>query len=420
MAREVTLAFAATGMKLGCGLGDPAAPAVGAIAQPAAPLLVERVGFDVVVTLQPAWDDLIARAVEPNVFLDPRFAVPLLQHVRCADRPDFLLAREAGAPTPGRLVGLLPVHLPRARWGLARGYSHPQVTSGLPLLDGARGADAFAAMLAWLGRHHPHLAGLLLRDVPVDGGFAKTLAGPALRLLGVRLLGERQRAVLRHRRGLPSGPAPVSLRHRKELRRQRRRLAEAGPLVYRSARSPVEVAAAIERFMALEARGWKGRHGAPLLLEPALATFTRVMTRLMAEGGRCRIDALEVGGAPVAMGIVLTAGPQAYFWKTTYDERFAALSPGVHFALELTQVQEKEAGITSTDSCAIPDHPMIDRVWNGRAVVADLAIALPHRPPASRAFRYALGRETLYRALRRVAKRGWHALRWRVSETRAR
>lgn len=378
-------------------------------------LFVELAGARAMIGFQPAWSDLVTRTLEPNVFLDPAFALPLLQHVRFPRRPQFLLAWEADAPASfGKLVGLLPVHLPRARGRLARGFHHPQVTLGVPLLDRARGAEAFAAIMAWLGHRCPGLAGLVLNAVPLQGAFCRTLADPGLRSLGVHVLDERQRAVLHHHALNADVGALLSPKRRKELRRQRRRLAEAGDLTYRSARSPAEIRCAAERFMALEASGWKGRRGAALLLDPTLATFTRTMTRLMAHEGRCRIDSLEANGKPVAMGLLITAGTRAHFWKTTFDERYAALSPGVHFALDLTQAQAGDADLTLTDSCAVPDHPMIDRIWSGRIAVADLVIALPNRPTGSWGFRRALGLEIARRRLRGFAKAAYRtALRWR-------
>ncbi len=388
-------------------------------------LMVECVAARAMIAFQPAWSDLVGRVGETNVFLDPAFALPLLQHVRFARRPDFLLAWEANGPASfGKLVGLLPVHLPRSG-RLARGFHHPQVTRGLPLLDRERGAEAFAAMLGWLGRHHPSLRGLVLSEVPADGAFHRALAEPALCQAATCILDRRSRAVLHHDAAL-AGQALLSPRRRKELRRQRRRLAEGGEPVYRSARTPAAVRGAAERFMALEASGWKGRRGSALVHDPSLATFTRTMTRLMAFEGRCRIDSLEVGGVPVAMGVLITAGTQAHFWKTTFDERYAPLSPGVHFALDLTEAQLAAAGgagggLTLTDSCAVPDHPMIDRLWSGRVAVCDLLIALPGDAPGGRAFRRAVAFEVLHRRLRRFAKDGYRltrsvakaALRWR-------
>ena len=382
--------------------------------RPLPALFVELVGSRAMIGFQPAWSDLVARALEPNVFLDPAFALPLFQHLRFARRPEFLLVWEADGPaTFGKLLGLLPVHLPR-RGRLARGLRHPQITLGVPLLDRAWGAEGFAAMLAWLASHRPDLAGLVLTAVPGEGAFYRALASPALRHLGVSVLDERRRAILRHDPARPEVAALLSPRRRKELRRQRRRLAEAGDLAYRSARSPAEIRRAAERFMALEASGWKGRRGAPLLHDPTLATFTRTMTRLMAHDNRCRIDSLEVDGRPVAMGILLLAGSRAHFWKTTFDENHAALSPGVHFALDLTQAQDEEPGLTLTDSCAVPDHPMIDRIWGDRMSVADLVITLPHQNPESWTVRFALGRETARRRLRGLLKTAYGtALRWR-------
>ena len=142
----------------------------------------------------------------------------------------------------------------------------------------------------------------------------------------------------------------------------------------------------------------------------------RTMTRLMAHEGRCRIDSLEVDGQPIAMGILITAGSRAHFWKTTFDERHAALSPGVHFALDLTQAQAGEAGLTLTDSCAVPDHPMIDRIWGDRMSIVDLVIALPHRSLEDQTFRRAFGKEVARRRLRGMLKTAYRtALRWRGS-----
>ncbi len=394
----------------------------GARHAPTPALDVEFVQARAMIAFQPAWSDLVARALEPNAFLDPAFALPLLQHVRFAKRPGFLLAWESDGPASfGKLVGLLPMHIPTGLQRLARGFHHPQVTLGTPLLDRERGAEAFAAMVAWLARNHPGLAALVLMAVPTQGGFCQALAGPTLCHLGVRRLDERQRAILQHRRS-PDVPVPLSPRRRKELRRQRRRLADEGALVYRSARSPAEIRRAAEQFMALEASGWKGRRGSALLHDPTLATFTRTMTRLMAHEGRCRIDSLEVGGRPVAMGILVTAGSQAYFWKTSFDERRAAQSPGVQFALDLTRAQAVEPGLTSTDSCAVPDHPMIDRIWTDRIGVADLVITLPHRAHESRAVQRALGLERLRRGVRQIGKRAYLRLRsaaprWRGGDT---
>ena len=53
----------------------------------------------------------------------------------------------------------------------------------------------------------------------------------------------------------------IDRKKRKELRRQRNRLADRGSVSTHVASSPSAVASALDDFFALEARGWKGRAG---------------------------------------------------------------------------------------------------------------------------------------------------------------
>ena len=99
------------------------------------------------------------------------------------------------------------------------------------------------------------------------------------------------------------------------------------------------------------------------------------MHLLLAAEGRCRIDSLELDGQPIAMGVTIISGRTAALWKIAYDETQAAASPGVQFVLEYTRRQVEDDAIDVTDSCAIPDHPMIDRIWPERLAIADLFIA---------------------------------------------
>ena len=273
-------------------------------------------------------------------------------------------------------------------------------------------------MIAWVERHHAHVSGLVLTAIPTDGAFYAMLrAQSAASGRDLALLDVRKRAVLRPSRDLGTVTSILSSKRRKELRRQRRRLAETGALSYRSATTPSEIRAAAERFLMLESRGWKGRRGTALLAQVALATFTRTMTRLMAQERHCRIDSLEIDGVPIAMGIIIVADTHAHFWKTAYDERFAARSPGVQFVLELTALQEADRSVRLTDSCAIPDHPMIDRIWDERLDIADVFIGLRPQDRGRAGAAAALRWETTRRRLRATAKDGLGALR-RLTRTR--
>jgi hypothetical protein len=82
----------------------------------------------------------------------------------------------------------------------------------------------------------------------------------------------------------------------------------------------------------------------------------------------------------VASGVELRAGRRAFFWKIAYDEAFAAFSPGVLLTRALSNRLRQQSEVGLIDSCAAPDHPMIDRVWPGRLEFADFALPLGLSP----------------------------------------
>lgn len=86
------------------------------------------------------WTDLASRALEPNVFLEPSFALLAARHLPVAQQPEFLLVWESGAiEARGRLMGLWPLLLPRTVFGSnAKAWVHEFCCSGAPLLDGGQ------------------------------------------------------------------------------------------------------------------------------------------------------------------------------------------------------------------------------------------------------------------------------------------
>ncbi len=167
----------------------------------------------------------------------------------------------------------------------------------------------------------------------------------------------------------------------KELRRQRHRLAEHGAVTFEVARSPQEVATALETFLTLEASGWKGARGTALAQVQGDAAFIRRATSALAATGNCEIVTLRAGETPVASGIVLRHQSRAFFFKLGVDERFAKFSPGVQLTLDLTRHLCADPAITSADSTASADHPMINPIWRGRFAIGDVLIPLATHDP---------------------------------------
>ena len=374
-------------------------------------ILVEAVSYQAAAGHHLAWHDLTTRLIEANVFLDPCFVLPAVQHFPLARRPAFLLVWDENEGERCRLIGLCPVNLPRGPVArLASGWQHDQAVLGTPLIDRSRAVETLDLMLDWMHREHPHLSGLMLRRLRADGPVMALLRNRAILTgRGMALYDQHERAMLSGgNEGENAMAHALSPKKLKELRRQRRRLEGNGKLAFRMAASADEVREATEQFLALEARGWKGRRGTALLADPALTTFTRTMTRLLAREGKCRICTLELAGRPVAAGVLLESGGFAYLWKIAYDETFAAASPGVQFTLDLTRMLIAEENVVFTDSCAIPNHPMIDHVWRERLAIADALISVD----VTSTVRFALSArlETARRDVRAKAKAVFYKL----------
>ncbi|HJZ19319.1 MAG TPA: GNAT family N-acetyltransferase, partial [Bradyrhizobium sp.] len=197
----------------------------------------------------------------------------------------------------------------------------------------------------------------------------------------------------------------LSAKKLKELRRQRNRLAELGPVSFDIARRPQDVASALEIFLKLEASGWKGRRGTALGQDDGDAGFIRRAAEALAETGQCEIVSLRAGTVPVAAAIVLRHQDRAFYFKLGVDEQFAKYSPGVQLTLDLTRHLCADPSIRLADSTAGADHPMINPIWRGRLAIGDVLIPLRRSDPVVPLIAAALGMRRMVRERARQAVR---------------
>jgi CelD/BcsL family acetyltransferase involved in cellulose biosynthesis len=358
-----------------------------------------------------AWRALAARAAEPNGYYLPDWELAVNASV-----PGRTGASALAAWHDKMLVGLLPVVSMRQAYRIplpALVSAHPYGTLCTPLLDGDAAEDAAQLMIQ--AARNAGARALLLREVSLDGAtmkaFNRVLRGEGLRS---RILNWHLRASLDATRSADQLlQDALSGKKLKELRRQRHRLAEHGEVRFDVARSPQNVAAALETFLKLEASGWKGERGTALAQVEGNAAFIRRATRSLAENGQCEIVTLSAGGTPVAAGILLRHQTRAFFFKIGVDERFAKYSPGVQLTLDLTRHLCADRSIASADSTASPDHPMINPIWRGRFAIGDVLIPLKANDPVVAMIHAALitrqtSRDTARWAVRLICARRKH------------
>ena len=344
-----------------------------------------------------AWRDLAGRAIEPNVFYDPAFAL--------AAAPVF---GDPGAVAvwskSGRLIGLFPARTEQ-RYGVMgtlTGWTHPYAPFGVPLVDRD---EADGAITAFLDHAEARETLVLLPLIAAEGPFAAALSRVLLRRGGaVETYGAHARALL-----APTGirktylDRALSPKKTKELRRQRRRLLEHGLLKLATAQDAATIVPALSDYLRLEAAGWKGRAGTAARRHETILNFMHdAVTALAADGG-ARVNRLIQDERTLAATVTLRTGDTAWLWKIAYDEGARRASPGVQLTLDVTDSLLADASVARVDSCATADHPMIDHLWRERLALADLLIA-----PSAAAmgqFRRARHLETLRRVLIASAKR---------------
>ena len=115
---------------------------------------------------------------------------------------------------------------------------------------------------------------------------------------------------------------------RREVRRLGRRLAELGAAVTPLAR-PTDVDADVDRALALEASGWKGRRGTAIVNEPETERFYRAVAHAFAKRDELRLSTVTVEGELVAFDLCLLANGRLWIPKGSIDEPHRRLSPGI-------------------------------------------------------------------------------------------
>jgi CelD/BcsL family acetyltransferase involved in cellulose biosynthesis len=362
------------------------------------------------------WRRLAERAVEPNGYYLPDWELAVNASARGRTGVSALGAwRDAPAAQDGaaNLIGLMPVI---TMW---RAYriplpvlvsADPYGALSTPLIDRDMANDAVAGLM--LGARRAGAHALILRDMALDGAAMKVFT-ELLQQDGMRplVLQSHLRACLDATRDADELLRDaLGSKKLKELRRQRNRLAEHGAIRFEVARTPADVASAVEIFLNLEASGWKAKRGTALMQDEGDAGFVRRAAKALAETGQCEIVTLRAGDTAVAASIVLRHLDRAFYFKLGVDERFAKLSPGVQLTLDLTRHLCADPAIAMADSTASADHPMINPIWRGRLAIGDVVIPLRRNDPMVSLIHAAM---TLRRLIREPVRRAVHFIRSR-------
>lgn len=345
--------------------------------------IVESLEYDAAVAHTHEWQGLAERALEPNVFAEPVFALAAAQHFAGAHRPRFLFAWAGnGLGDRGDLIAVCPMYVPGRFESrrLALSWTSDQAPLATPLIDAHRAEAALDAILVHERRDTPGAAGFVFRALPRHGATAALLQDLA-----------RDRALACELAASPLGPASHHTREPGSVLlaapaeeivatfgSRRGELEKAGAVSFRTLRHPSDVRHATEEFFALDAAACRDRTDA-ILTRTDVTTFVRALTRMLATIGKCRIDRLALDGRPIAMSIVIGGGNRDYVWKTATHPAHAKFGLEGQLVLAHVRADPTAPALALADHRReIPRHATVEdapQIWTGSLPVVDVGLA---------------------------------------------
>jgi len=285
--------------------------------------------------LAPEWDALAAASGLPQ--LSPAWVRAWWRHIA----PDGAAPRTVAVRDGGRLIGLAPFYVEPAGGG-RRDYRLPGIEIAARLAPLAlpdrewEVAEAIGAALCAAG---PRPDALRLEGIPIEGLWLTALRDgwpgalrPPLRLMNV----DGNPLMSMSEPSFEDWLAGRSSNFRQQMRRLRRRFAEAGGVSRVATRETLAAdAAALTRLHALR---WDGRGHSNLVdLDERFSAFVVELGERLLDDRRFALRILELDGEPICAQLFVRAGGTTLFVNGGWDERHAALKPSLLCLLDAVQ-----------------------------------------------------------------------------------
>ncbi len=325
-------------------------------------------------------DALAASSTDTNTQFESATLAAAMENLRGgASVRVALLWSDPAADAARVLIGLVPYRVSRGFYGLPvpvwRVWEHIHSYISTPLVRMGYEQLAVRRFLALADR-----SGAALVQFPnfeAEGAFARALQEVV----------EQQhrlcRETDRHERAFLQSDldenaylaAHMRKKKRKEYNRLWNRLAETGDLKFETHDGGADVSGWVRKFLRLEARGWKGKRGTAMNARPNERAYFERICAGAAREGKLHCTELTLDGNPLAMLASFRAGAGVYTFKIAFDESYSKYSPGALLMMKAIGAFLGDGRTAWVDSCAIPNHPMIDHIWAQRRATRSVLVS---------------------------------------------
>ncbi|HEX8090850.1 MAG TPA: GNAT family N-acetyltransferase [Blastocatellia bacterium] len=339
--------------------------------------------FDRLEEYIPAWEELARSVLEPNPFYEAWMLIPALRLLGEGKSLQlvFVLAENKAQPGgPPVLCGVFPLERKPRYKGLPVPvlslWKHLYCFLCTPLVRADRARECLSAFFDWLASDSQSPLAEF-NYVSGEGPFHQALVDCLNERLSLSFVSDLyNRALFKPRASADHYlQAAMSREHRKDVRRRARRFSEEGRVEFVALERERDVDSWLAEFVQLEFKGWKREHGGAIGSREGYQDYFTAVAKEAFRRGRLMMLGLRLDGQPVALKCNFLAGGGAFAFKIAYDEGYSRFSPG--FLLELENVNRLHARseVEWMDSCAVPVHFMINRLWLDRRTIQTLLVS---------------------------------------------
>lgn len=298
------------------------------------------------------WDLLANKSLTPNPFYERWSLLPALKYLDLEETIFIVTIYDNH-----ELTGLFPVCLRGSSFQLRYleiwKFKDCYLTDPLFSRDRVP-LDIFNALMRQLNAH------ILISSTHTIHGFGVETPNGAYR-------NHRSRGAITEFVGWDIYLNKLSSKHRYEHKRVMSRLLEQKDVGYLSTNTDL-ASKWFPIFLDIENNSWKGKSGRAIKQHNNRLMYLRETVKLGEEKQKIKFQVLYKGDEVLAVSFRYITNNTLYEIKTTYDDNYNKLYPGV--VLELLNIKDMlNSDYLLADSCATPHNSLINRTWPGQRTI---------------------------------------------------
>lgn len=328
-----------------------------------------------------AWEDLERRSLDDNFYLSPPVLAATLRHF--GDRHPYYVVFVYKSDDRGdRLVACAPFSLTpatlRVPVATLETLVSPYSYLSDPLLDRDHAPSALSAIWDWIEQPGQPWRLVVLRQVSVRSrAWPLTLAELDRRGCEHWVKESTPRAVLKRSWSFETYVEQWSASRRKGYRRKLRRLEALGEVEVVAHRRLGQAPDLAQRFMDLEAKGWKGENGTAMALDPSSSAFFSDITDASSAQGRLFFVELKLDGRSIAMTSNYILGHTMFAFKIAHDPQFEKFSPGTLVEIETIRMFHETPELLVGDG-GTSGGSYLDSYWRDQTLMQVVYVSTSH------------------------------------------